>query len=86
MAVERAPRDRPGETVAGFLAMAAIVVGLVALVYRPARLAPVAIVVALIANGIGGKHVRLAAFALVLATLCFVAGMTLAVTFEEPLF
>jgi hypothetical protein len=82
----RVESDGAGETVAGFLAAAAITVALVALVYRPARLAPPAILVALVANGIGGRHARLAAFALVLAALCFVAGMTIAVATETPIF
>jgi hypothetical protein len=79
-------RERPAETVAGFLAAAAIFVGLLALVYRPARLAPGAIVVALVANAIGGRHARLAAFALAVAAVCFVAGMTIAVATDTPLF
>ncbi len=84
----RAPaeRDRPGETVAGFLATAALFAGLVALVYRPARIAPAAIAVALVANAIGGRHERLAALALAVSVLCFVAGMTIAVIVEKPIF
>jgi hypothetical protein len=79
-------RERPAETVAGFLATAAIFAGLVALVYRPARVAPAAILVALVANAIGGRHARLAALALAVAAVCFVAGMTIAVATETPLF
>jgi hypothetical protein len=82
----RLERDRPAETVAGFLATAAIFAGLVALAYRPARVAPAAIVVALVANAIGGRHARLAALALAVAALGFVAGMTIAVATNTPLF
>jgi hypothetical protein len=79
-------RDRPAETVAGFLATAAIAVAFVALVYRPARLAPAAILVALVASAIGGRHARLAALAVAVAALCFVAGMTIAVATDTPVF
>jgi len=86
MAVPVPEEDRPAETVAGFLATAALFAALVALVYRPARVAPAAIVVALIANAIGGRHERLAAVALAVSALCFVAGMTIAVVVEKPIF
>ena len=86
MAVPVPERDRPAETVAGFLATAALFVAFVALVYRPARLAPAAILVALIANAIGGRHERLAAAALAVSVLCFVAGLTIAIVVEKPIF
>jgi hypothetical protein len=86
MAVPVAEGDRPAETVAGFLAATALFAGLVALVYRPARIAPAAIVVALIASAIGGRYSRLSALAVAVSAVCFVAGMTIAVVFEKPLF
>jgi hypothetical protein len=44
-----------------------------------------AILVALIAAAMGGPQQRLAAGALVIATVCWIVGMTLAVMFEQPL-
>jgi tetrahydromethanopterin S-methyltransferase subunit F len=79
-------RDRPAETIAGFLAAVAIVAALLSLAYRPIRLDPFAIVVALIAAGIGGRHQRLAAIAVATASACFILGMVIAILAEKPLF
>lgn len=82
----RAERDRPGEVVAGFLASAALFAGLLAIVYKPVRIAPAALVVALIAAGIGGRHQRLAALATGVVTVGWIAGMIVCVITERPLF
>jgi hypothetical protein len=82
----RAARDRPGEVVAGFLAALAIFAGSLAVVYKPVRIAPVALVVALIAAGIGGRHQRLAALATAVVTVGWVVGMIVCVITERPLF
>jgi hypothetical protein len=79
-------RGRPGEVVAGFLASAALFAGLIAIVYKPVRIAPAALVVALIAAGIGGRHQRLAAAATAVVTLGWIAGMVICVITERPLF
>ena len=80
-------RDRPAETVAGFLAAVAIVAALFSLAYRPIRIDPFAIVIALVAAGMaGGRHQRLAAIAVATATVCFILGMVIAVAAEKPLF
>jgi len=82
----RADRDRPGEVVAGFLASAALFAGLIAIAYKPIRVAPAALVVALIAAGIGGRHQRLAALATGVVTVGWIAGMIVCVITERPLF
>jgi hypothetical protein len=79
-------QNRPAETVAGFLAAVAIVAALLSLAYRPIRLDPFAIVLALIAAGIGGRHARLAAVAVATASVCFILGMIIAIVTEKPLF
>jgi hypothetical protein len=79
-------QNRPAETVAGFLAAVAIVAALLSLAYRPIRLDPFAIVLALIAAGIGGRHSRLATFAVATASVCFILGMIIAIVTERPLF
>jgi len=79
-------RDRPADTIAGFLAAVAIFAGLFSLAYRPVRIDPFAIVVALIAAGMGGRHQRLAAVAVATASACFILGMVIAILTEKPLF
>lgn len=82
------PQERGGaaEAIAGLLASAAIFVSLLALVYRPARITPVAIVLALVAARMTTTHSRLAAFAVGTATVCWFLGMTIAVLTRNPLF
>ena len=78
--------DRPADTVAGFLAVLAIVAALLSLAYRPIRLDPFAIVVAFVATGIGGRHARLAGVAVFVASACFILGMVIAILTKRPLY
>jgi hypothetical protein len=77
---------RASEAVAGFLAALSIFASLFALAYRPVRIIPFAIVLAFVAAGMGGRHARLAAFAVATATACFIAGMVIAVITRHPLY
>ena len=81
-----AEREGPADAVAGFLAAAAIFVSLMGLAYRPVRLVPVAILLALVAAGIGGRNARLAQLAVVVGAASFAVGMTLAVLTGHPLY
>jgi hypothetical protein len=76
----------PAETVAGLMAAGAIAVGAVALVERPAVIAPSAIVVALVAAGIGGRHAALARWAVALCALWWFLGMTIAIATGSELY
>jgi hypothetical protein len=78
-------RSRPSETVAGFLAAAAIFVSLVGVAYRPLRMIPFAILLSLIAVGIGGRNERLATYAVATAAACFAIGLAVAVITSHPL-
>jgi len=78
-------RARPAETVAGFLAAAAIFVSLTGIMYRPLRLIPIAILLALVAAGIGGRATRLATWAVVIAAASFAVGLAAAVITSNPL-
>jgi hypothetical protein len=78
--------DRPAETVAGILATLAIVASLVALDYRPVRITPFAILISLIAAGIGGRNQRLAAAALAISGACFIVGTFFAIITNHPIF
>jgi hypothetical protein len=79
-------RDRPADAVAGLLAACALFASFVALAYKPARVAPVTIAVSLLAVAMGGRHARLAGYAVATATICFAVGMTIAVLTENPIF
>jgi hypothetical protein len=85
---ERSPveRSRPSEAVAGFLAAASIALSFVAMVEKPVRLAPFALVVAFIAVALGGRHQRLATAAVVIGILGWLVGMTVAISTENPLY
>jgi len=78
-------RSRPSETVAGFLAAASIFVSVTGIAYRPLRLIPIALLMALIAAGIGGRASRLAAWAVGIGAFAFVVGMAAAVITSNPL-
>lgn len=74
------------DAIAGLLAALAIFVSLISLAYRPGRLMPAALLMALLATAIGGRHQRLAALALAVGAVCFVVGMALAVLTDNPLY
>lgn len=81
---ERVPASA-SDTLAGFLSSAAIFVSLVGLAYRPLRLIPFAILLALISAGIGGHNLRLATAAVFVGAACFAVGLALAVVTSHPL-
>jgi len=78
-------RARPAETVGGFLAAAAIFVSLTGILYRPLRLIPIAVLLALVAAGIGGRASRLATWAVGIAAASFAVGLAAAVITSNPL-
>jgi len=82
----RGDRTRPADAVAGYLAAAAIFAGLVALFYYPGRIGPAAIVISLVAAGIGGSVRRFTALAVAVAGAGFLFGMLIAVFLDRPLF
>jgi predicted cation transporter len=78
-------RARPAETIAGFLASASIFVSLIGVAYRPLRVIPFAILLALIGVAIGGRHERLATYAVYIGTASFAVGLAAAVITSNPL-
>jgi hypothetical protein len=78
-------QSRPSDTVAGFLSAVAIFASLTGVAYRPLRIIPFAILLALIAVGIGGRHERLATIAVATGAVCFAVGMAAAVITSNPL-
>jgi hypothetical protein len=76
---------RAADTIAGFLAAAAIFGAAIGVAWRPLRLIPLAILLSLIAVGIGGRNARLATAAVVICALCFFIGLAAAVFTSHPL-
>jgi hypothetical protein len=86
------------DTFAGLMSATAIFLGLLGatnfdlsiegthLEMRPVRIGVAAVVLALAAAGIGGRHRRLAAAAVGIAGFCWVLGMAIAVITQRPLF
>ena len=79
-------QSRPAESVAGLLASLSIFFSLIGVAYRPARLIPAALLLALLAVAMGGRHNRLGALALGVGAICFVVGMAVAVITSNPIY
>jgi hypothetical protein len=79
-------RESTADTVAGFLAAAALGAGALALIWYPGRIGPAAMLVALIAAGLADANRRLIALALTAITVCWTIGMIIAVVTERPVF
>jgi hypothetical protein len=86
MSAQAQTRERPGEIVAGFLATFAIFGSAIGLVTNPVPVTVFAILIALIAAGIGGRSQRLAAFALFFSGACFIGGLAIAIVTNKPIF
>jgi hypothetical protein len=78
-------RSRPADVVAGFLASLAIFVSVIGVVWRPLRLIPLAILLALVAAGMSGRQQRLSFVAVLTGAVCIFLGMVVAVVFKKPL-
>jgi hypothetical protein len=76
----------PTEAVAGLLAAAAMFIGFLELFYRPFRLAPVAVILLLIATVMSTRQQRLIGLAFAVVGICFVAGAALQVWTKHPLY
>jgi hypothetical protein len=74
------------DTIAGFLATLAMFASAIGLVWRPVRIIPVAIVLALIAARMSARNERIAFAAVIAGVVCWTAGMTIAVLTENPLY
>jgi hypothetical protein len=86
------------DTFAGLLSATAIFVGLLGatnlnltiegthIEMRPVRIGVAAVVLALVAAGIGGRHRRLAAVAVAIAGASWLLGMVIAVVTQRPVF
>ena len=86
MTVEPPPAAGPSELVAAFLAVISIVGSVLAIVWHPFRVIPFTVLVALIAVGMSPRGSRLPLLAVVIGALCFVVGMTIAVTTNNSIY
>ena len=71
---------------AGLLAAAALFLGALELVYRPFRLAPVALILVLIATVMSRRQHKLIGIAVAVIGVCFVVGASLQVITHHPLY
>jgi len=76
---------RPAEAIAGFLAASGLFLGCLELFYRPFRLAPVAVVLLLVATVMSRAQQRLIRIGFAATGICFVAGAALQVLTHHPL-
>jgi hypothetical protein len=84
--IEQSGDSRIMETLAGLMAAASIFLSLMGLAFRPMRMTVFAALLALVAAAIGGRHKRLAAFALGTAGVCWILGLTIAIVTGHPLY
>ena len=90
----RSERSSAADTIGGLLAVASIVLSGIAMGFglllqldaHPARLAPVAIVLALVAARMSARYQSLALKAALFAAVAWVIGMTVAIVTDGPLF
>ena len=92
------PQREHLDTLAGLLSATAIFVGLLGatnfelsisgteLAMRPIRVGVAAVILALVAAAIGGRHRRLAASAVGISGTSWVVGMIIAVVTQRPIF
>jgi hypothetical protein len=74
------------DTLAGFLATLSMFASALGLIWRPVRIIPFAILIALIAARMSARNERIALYAMLIGVACWVAGMTIAVVTKNPLY
>lgn len=73
------------ETVAGYLSAMAIFIAVIGIAWHPLRLILPSFVLALVASGMAGPGRRLPFAAVIICSVCFFLGLTVAVTTSSPL-
>ena len=73
------------DPISGIFAALALFFSLLALAYHPLTVSVAAFLLALVSVMMSSRHERLAGIALAVAGVCFVAGMTIAIVTEKPL-
>ena len=85
---ESADRHRwsTADSIAGFLATLSLLASALGLIWRPVRVIPFAILLALIASRMSARNERIAFAAMLGGVICWIVGMTIAVLTENPLY
>jgi hypothetical protein len=78
-------RDRPADTVAGYLAALAMVGGAIAVVERPVLIGLFSIFVGFVAAALADRNQRLAAAGVTIASTGWLVGMIVCVLTSRPL-
>lgn len=73
------------EALAGFFAAVSLFTSLVALAFRPVPLAVTASLLALVASGMSVRHKTLCLAAVIVAAVCFVGGVVIAIVTSHSL-
>jgi hypothetical protein len=79
-------RSSPADLTAGFLAVLSVVGSALGLVYQPVKVLPFAFLIALIATGMASRDNKLPLAAIFIGVICFVGGLTIAVTTNHALY
>jgi hypothetical protein len=74
------------DTVAGFLATLSMFASGLGLIWRPVRILPFALLIALVAARMSARNERIALYAVFIGVVCWTAGMTIAVVTKNPLY
>ena len=74
------------ELIAGFLSVISIAGSVLALFWDPLRVSPFALLLALIATGMAPRGSRLPLLAVGVGAICFIGGMTIAVTTNNSIY
>jgi ABC-type Mn2+/Zn2+ transport system permease subunit len=80
------PQTHRADLIAGFLSAFSLALAGIAIVRTPGLLAPVAILLALVAARMSEAHRRLAAWAVAFSTLAFFVGMLIAIATDSRIF
>ena len=74
------------DSVAGFLATLSIFASALGLIWRPVRIIPFAILIALVAARMSARNERIAFYAVIAGVICWTVGMAIAVLTENPIY
>jgi hypothetical protein len=86
VSAESTSSPAPAELVAGFLSVISMVGSALAIFWEPLKVSPFAVLIALIAVGMSPRGARLPFLAVAVGSLCFIVGMTVAVTTDNPIY
>jgi hypothetical protein len=79
------PARRWADPLAGLFAAMALFLGLVAIAYHPLTISVAAFLLGFLSLLMSARHEKLAGIAIGVAGVCFVAGMSIAVLTDKPL-